>query len=179
MKTARLISLCIIAVTLNITAKAQEKGDMALGGYVAVGSGVGYEKGGIGIKFLYNASNRIRLAAEVDYWRNDYWKIYNDYENLHNINVYTHLLPSNSNRTVVFYPFIGIGRESKKSHSFFINNGVKKQNYMHSIAFLFGMGIDIKLSPKITLNSELRVHQSTMLILGGSLNLASGLTYKF
>jgi len=44
---------------------------------------------------------------------------------------------------------------------------------------LYGGGIDIKLSPNLTLNSELRSHQAHILIFGGSLNLAVGLMYKF
>ncbi|MDR2910413.1 MAG: hypothetical protein LBV47_03480 [Bacteroidales bacterium] len=180
MKKIKLICLFVAVVTISINANAQEKGDMAVGVYLAVGSGLGYSKGGVGTKILYNASNRIRLVTGFDYWRNN-----GSYINRYNVNVYAHLLPSNRNRTVVFYPFIGIGREHyKRSYSVIINDIAKTQVH-NQIAPLLGAGIDIKLLPKFTLNAELRNEQmmiftrgASYLMFGTTLNLALGLTYK-
>jgi opacity protein-like surface antigen len=158
---------------------------MALGGYVAVGSAEGYNKGGIGAKFLYNASNRIRLAAELDYWQKG--KGINGFKNMYNINAYAHLLFFSHDR-VVFYPFIGVGRESKESLSIRVIDGVTKKLVFNHIAPLFGVGIDFKLSTKLALNTELRYEQihfgptyggKSSFIYGGSLNCALGLMYKF
>ena len=178
MKKATII---LILLTMSVVANAQEKGDMAVGSYLIVGSGGGYTNGGIGAKFLYNASNRIRLAAEFDAFLKDYYK------NLYNINVYAHLLPRNRDRIVVFYPFVGVGRESKVPPFYMTIDNVTHKIVLNNTALLYGVGIDTKLSTKLILNSELRCHQTHFgliergpsLIYGGSLNLAVGLLYKF
>ena len=136
------------------------------GVYLAVGSGYYYTNGGIGAKFLYNVNNRIRLAAEIDSWR----KIVEDNTSVYNVDVYAHFLPSNRSRKIVIYPFVGIGREIKKRFD-------PNAYIMNSDALLCGGGIDANISPNLTLNCELRIHQ-VQFIYGGSLNLAIGLTYK-
>ena len=102
------------------------------------------------MKFLYSASNRIRLAAEVDSWR----KIEEASTSVYNINMYAHFLGSRGNRRTVIYPFVGIGRESrKKSHGF------------ETINPLYGGGIDTKLSSNLTLNCESTKWNSSMAVL--------------
>jgi len=158
-------------ITISIAANAQKKGDIAVGGYLAVGTGYDYTNGGIGAKFLYNVSNRIRLVAEIDSWR----EIVESNTSVYNINMYAHFLGSRGDRKTVIYPFVGIGRESKKFYD--------PVRTMHSVSpILFGGGIDFKLSSKLTLNGELRSHQlqfgGPWILCGGSFNLAVGLTYK-
>ncbi|MDR2911604.1 MAG: outer membrane beta-barrel protein [Bacteroidales bacterium] len=177
----------VFIITVNIAAKAQEKGDVAVGGYLTVGSGKGegYGRGGIGAKFLYNASNRIRLAAEFDYWQKNKGGI--GYKNLHNINMSVHLLFPNRSKMVVFYPFVGVGRESKKIATTNINGVISTKKFNH-ISPLAGAGIDFKLSTKLALNTELRYQQMyfettyggrSSIIHDGTLNLVLGLVYKF
>lgn len=176
--------LILTMLAINVIVNAQEKGDIAVGGYLAIGTGNNYTNGGIGAKFLYSATNRIRLAAEFDSWRKENLNMSVDninlYRSAYNINAYAHFLPSNRDKKTVIYPFVGIGRESIKHSGFNTFNS-------HHIAFLFGGGIDFKLSSKFSLNSELRIHQvyigapkgSGSFLSGGSLNLAVGLAYKF
>ena len=169
-----------------MTANAQEKGDIAVGSYLAVGSGYEYTNGGIGAKLLYNATNCIRFAAEIDTWR----KIKDTFpSSVYNINVYAHFLGRHSkDKRTVIYPFVGVGRETKKTSITIVADNKYISSITHkSTAFLFGAGLDYKLTSNLTLNSELRLHQihvggtigGTGFLYGGSLNLAVGLAYKF
>jgi len=182
--------IIIVMVTMSIAANAQEKGDMAVGTYLAFGTGWEYRNGGIGAKFLYNASNRIRFAAEIDSWR----KIKDTFNpiSVYNINAYAHLLPSNRDKRTVIYPFIGIGRETRKiSVSIVMDDKHISSITHHNTALLLGGGMDYKLTSKLILNTELRLHQirffggkigeNHRLIqsINSSLNLAVGLAYKF
>jgi opacity protein-like surface antigen len=112
------------------------------------------------------------LAAEFDSWR----KVGN--RSVYNINAYAHLLPANRYKKTILYPFVGLGRETKKHYEPY--DAISSSN---TIGLLFGCGIDYKLSSNLILNSELRFHQlkagGPYLITGGSLNLAVGLAYKF
>ena len=173
-------TVVLLITTMCMIANAQEKGDIAVGGYLAVGSGYEYTNGGIGAKVLYNATNRIRFAAEFDSWR----KIKEENSSVYNIDVYAHFLGRNSkDKRIVIYPFVGVGRETKKTSITIVAND--KYIIHHNTAFLFGGGMDYKLTSKLILNTELRLHQfhvgkgGPSLIYGGSANLAVGLTYKF
>lgn len=164
MKQLKLVFLFAVAVTASIAANAQEKGDMAVGGNIVTGTGEGYSRGGIGAKFLYNASNRIRLVAGFEYFDRE------EYMKFHTMNLYVHLLPRRD-RDVKIYPFIGIGRGSK------LYDPASEKN-IANIAPLYGCGIDCKLSDKLMLNTELRAEQGRALFFDGTLNLALGLVYK-
>ena len=164
----KIVVIITAIIAINLTANAQVRGDVAVGGYWGIGTGYYYNNGGIGAKLLYNVTNRIRLAAEIDYWR----KIREENSNVSNLNMYVHILPSNRNKRAFAYPFIGVGRERRKHSGFYSNTS-------YSITPLYGSGIDVKIFPKLTLNCEFRIHQVQQFIYGGSLNFAGGLMYTF
>ena len=164
LKVVIVITAMIVA---NQPANAQVKGDVAVGGYLGIGTSYYYNNGGIGAKLLYNVTNRIRLAAEIDYWQ----KIKEENSNVSNINMYIHILPSNRNKRAFAYPFIGVGRERRKHSGFY-------SSIHHSVTPLYGSGIDVKIFPNLTLNCEFRIHQVQRFIYGGSLNFVGGLMYR-
>ena len=168
--------LTVLLVVMCIAANAQEKGDFAVGGYFAIGTYRNYSDGGIGARLLYNPSDRIRLAAEADTWRQP--------GKLYNINVYAHFFGRNANnKRVAVYPFIGFGRETKKPPSIITADSIKRTIVSNNTAFLLGLGLDYKLTSNLAINTELRFHQLRLwertTYAHSSANLAVGVAYKF
>jgi len=62
------LAICLIAMTISVTAHAQVKGDMAAGGNFVIGMGDDWTNFGIGPKFQYNATDPIRLEGSYTYF---------------------------------------------------------------------------------------------------------------
>jgi len=161
----------IAAVTVSVSGTAQQKGDMAVGANLLFGTTSGYSNIGLGPKFLYNVTDKIRLAGEFDYF------LKKDYVSFWDISVYGHyLFPIAEN--IVVYPSVGLG---------ILGSTVKVPSYNilgitygggstsgTDFALSLGGGIDYALTPKLTLNGELRYK----VVSGGWFNIAVGISYK-
>jgi outer membrane protein X len=73
-KVFRKVAIVAIAlVTMSVAGGAQEKGDMAAGGNLVLGSGDSFTNYGIGAKFQYNVTDPLRLEGAFTYFlKKDY-----------------------------------------------------------------------------------------------------------
>ncbi|MDR1563075.1 MAG: porin family protein [Dysgonamonadaceae bacterium] len=158
----------IATVTMSTTAVAQEKGDMAAGGNLTLGSGDSYTNVGIGAKFRYNVTAPLRLEGSFTYF------LKKDYLNMWDLSVNGHwLFPAGDRLTL--YPLAGLGILGWK-YSYDFGWGVDGSASDSDIAFDLGGGVDFTLTGNISLNAELKYkiadHWDRLL-------LSAGVTYKF
>lgn len=155
--------MAIALVTMSVAVNAQEKGDMAAGGNLVLGSGDSFTNYGIGAKFQYNVTNPLRLEGSFTYFlKKDNLTMWDLSANAH------WLFPVAGKITV--YPLAGLG---------ILNYGSSYGGYSASssdIAFNLGGGIDYKLTDKLVLNAELKYKISDQ---WDRLLLSAGLAYKF
>lgn len=154
----------IAAITMSVTAVAQQRGDKAVGGNL-VNENVSV---GMGAKFFYNVTDPIRVAGEFDYFVK---KIYDSYWDA---SAYFHYLFPLASQ-VNLYPSVGVGVVgSNWSNSYYSFSDI---NFVLSL----GGGIDYELSSNLLLNGEVRVkmYKGYSNFLDNSLNFAIGLAYKF
>jgi len=175
MKTVFLKKVAIVVftvVTMSVSAVAQQKGDMAAGGNLVIGTGNSFTNYGIGAKFLYNVTDPIRLAGEFDYF------LKKDYLSMWDFSVYGHYLFPVA-ESVVVYPSVGLGLiGSTVSMPTIDIPGMGTYGGSQSgsdFAFSLGAGADYKLTSNLTLNGEIRIKMSN----GTRFNLALGVAYKF
>ncbi|GHV48630.1 hypothetical protein FACS1894181_04920 [Bacteroidia bacterium] len=160
----RKVAIVTIAlVTMSVAAGAQEKGDMAAGGNLVLGSGDSFTNIGIGAKFQYNVTTPIRLEGSFTYF------LKKDYLTMWDLSANAHWLFPVADKITV-YPLAGLG---------ILNYGSSYGSYSAStsdIAFNLGGGIDYKLTDKLILNAELKYKISDT---WDRLLLSAGLAYKF
>ena len=138
----RSMAIAVIAVlTMSMPAQAQQKGDMAAGGNLVIGTGDSYTNIGIGAKFQYNVTDPIRLEGSFTYF------LEKDHVSMWDLSVNGHYLFPVADQITV-YPLAGL-----------CILGVKVSGWGGSasdsdIAFNLGGGIDYKLTDKLTLNAE-------------------------
>jgi len=148
------VAICLIAMSISVSAHAQVKGDMAVGGDLVIGMGDDWTNFGIGPKFQYNVTDPIRLEGYFTYFfEKDYLSQWDFSVNAHwlfpidkQITVYplaglgllgsTVEIPS---YTIPYYGTVGGGSESDTD--FGIN---------------IGGGADYQLTDKLVLNGELK-----------------------
>ena len=162
--------IAIAAVTMSVSAVAQQKGDKAAGGNLVIGAGNSYTHVGIGAKFLYNVTDPIRLAGEFDYF------LKKDYASWWDFSVYGHYLFSVADQVVV-YPSVGLGMVGAKFKYPDFGWGIGGDSYSDSwFAFSLGGGADYSLTSNLVLNGELRLKlfENT-----NRINFAIGVAYKF
>jgi len=165
MKKVIKMAIFAIAVAMSIPAVAQQQGDKAVGGNLLIGTGNSLTNVGIGVKFLYNVTDPIRLAGEYDFFPKK------DYVTWWDFSVYGHYLFSVADQVVV-YPSVGLGVVGSK-----VDLGVVSGSG-NDFAFSLGGGVDYALpsNPNLVLNGELRLK-----LFNGSnrINFAFGVAYKF
>jgi outer membrane protein X len=155
--------MAIALVTMSVAVNAQEKGDMAAGGNLVLGSGDSFTNYGIGAKFQYNVTNPLRLEGSFTYF------LKKDNLTMWDLSANAHWLFPVAGKVTV-YPLAGLG---------ILNYGSSYGGYSASssdIAFNLGGGIDYKLTDKLVLNAELKYKISDQ---WDRLLLSAGLAYKF
>jgi outer membrane protein X len=175
MKSSILRRVAIVAialVTMSVVAQAQEKGDMAAGGNLVLGSGDSFTNIGIGAKFQYNILTPLRLEGSFTYFlKKDYLTMWDLSANAH------WLFPITDKITV--YPLAGLGILNY-GYDYSVDLGewgsYGSSGSTSDIAFNLGGGIDYKLTDKLILNAELKYKISDM---WDRLLLSAGLAYKF
>jgi outer membrane protein X len=180
-KVFRKVAIAAIAVlTMNVAAQAQEKGDMAAGANLVLGSGNSFTNFGIGAKFQYNILNPLRMEASFTYflpkqvvagfseWKRSMW----------DFSVNAHYLFPVANK-ITLYPLAGLGflgtKVSYESDLGELGN-YSSSTSVSEFGFNLGGGIDLKLTEALILNAELKYKISGI---WSRLLVSVGLAYKF
>ena len=165
-------AIVAIAVTMCMTAFAQEKGDKAVGAnFVFSGNryaGYTYTNIGISAKGRYNVFDAIRAEGELTFFLpKNYWTSVDLSLNAH------YLLPIADMITV--YPLAGIGIYN----SFYTGKGIGYSNY-NDVCFNLGGGIDFNITDQLYFTVEAKAKIADRHYYG-SLNLlvSAGVAFKF
>ena len=163
-KVFKIAIVAIAAVTMSVAAQAQQKGDMAAGGSLVIGTGDSFTNVGISGKFLYNVTDPIRMEGSLTFFlkKNNvsFWDI--------SVNGH-YLFPVADQITV--YPLAGLGIFGSK-----VDMGSWGSYSNSDVCFNIGGGMDFKLTDQLFLNAELKYkivnHWNRLMI-------SAGITYKF
>jgi opacity protein-like surface antigen len=158
--------IAAIAVTMCMTAVAQEKGDKAVGGFGAwhAGSGYGWThiNYAVGGKFRYNILDAVRVESALT--------IILPGSNYHftswDLSLNGHYLLRIAG-VMTAYPLAGLG---------FVDVIHKNDYYSSSLYFNIGSGIDFKLTGQLYINAEVKCTGFNDL---NMLKLSAGVVYKF
>jgi outer membrane protein X len=176
------VAVVIIAVmTMSVAAYAQEKGDMAVGGNLVLGSGDSFTNFGIGAKFQYNVTTPIRLEGSFTYFlpkKQGISGLAESSVSMWDLSVNAHYLFSVADKIKV-YPLAGLGILGT-SASASVDLG-EYGSYGGSASesefgFNIGGGIDYNLTDKLILNAELKYKLGST---WDRLLVSAGLAYKF
>ena len=156
-----------IAVMLSMAINAQEKGDMAAGVNLVLGtgsnSGVNYTNIGIGMNFLYNVTNPFRMEASFTYF------FEKDFVSMWDFSLNGHYLLTITDQVTV-YPLAGLGvLGAKKDYGL----GSNSDTY---VCVNLGGGVDFKLTDQFVFNAGLKykiVNEWNRLM------LSAGILYRF
>jgi outer membrane protein X len=164
--------VAITVFTMSVAANAQEKGDMAAGGNLVLGSGDSFTNYGIGAKFQYNVTNPLRLEGSFTYF------LKKDYLTMWDLSVNAHWLFPIADKVTV-YPLAGLGILNY-GYDYSVDLGeygsYGSSGSTSDIAFNLGGGIDYKLTDKLILSAELKYKISDT---WDRLLLSAGLAYRF
>jgi len=131
-------AIAVIAVTMCVTAFAQQRGDVAIGANFAMSVGNSYTTFGISPKLQYNLFRYIRAEASFTYFPEK------DHLSMWDLSLNGHLLVPLGGK-IVIYPLAGAGlTDFSQSH---INR---------EIILNLGGGVDLPLTDKIDFNVELK-----------------------
>jgi len=175
------VAIIIIAVTMSMAVSAQEKGDMAVGGNLAVGMGDEITNYGIGAKFQYNVLTPLRLEGSFTYFLPKTWGAEGLAESklsMWDLSVNAHWLFPVAEKVKV-YPLAGVGMLGTKASASANVDGYGSFDASASTSefgFNVGGGIDFKLTQKLILNAELKYK------IGSNWNrflISAGLAYRF
>jgi outer membrane protein X len=182
MKILKKTAIMLVAATaFAMNVSAQEKGDMALGVNLALGSGDGVTNYGIGAKFQYNITEPVRLESAFTYFFPKTYGIEGIAEsklNMWDISINGQYLFS-LNETLTVYPLAGLGiLGTSASAEINIGEGIEYESGASSTDFGLnvGGGIDFKLTEKLVLNGQVKY------MIAGDWSrpiVSAGLTYKF
>jgi outer membrane protein X len=146
--------VAIAVLTMSVAAQAQEKGDMAAGANLVLGSGDSFTNMGIGAKFQYNVLDPLRLEGAFTYF------FEKDLVSMWDLSVNAHWLFPVADKITV-YPLAGLGilGTSVNVPSFDLGEWGSYGGGSASdseFGFNLGGGIDLKLTEKLILNAELK-----------------------
>ena len=161
----------MVAIMSVVAVNAQSKGDMAVGGNLAIGMGDDITNFGIGGKFQYNVIDPLRLEGSLTFFLPKSYGYGDNYKlSMWNFDMNAHYLFPVANQ-VTIYPLGGLGVQGWKSKI--------KGNGSHSdtdLVINFGGGVDIKLTNQLVLNGELKYR------VGSDFDrfiISAGIAYKF
>jgi outer membrane protein X len=175
-------AIVIIATTMSVAAFAQEKGDMAAGGNLAIGMGDEITNIGIGGKFQYNVTDPIRLEGSLTFFLPRKYGVSGFAEtkvSFWDFSVNGHYLFPVADQITV-YPLAGLGIQGWKTKtdagewSGYIPGG--GNNSGSDVCINIGGGVDFKLTDQLSLNGEMKYRIS------GDYNrfiISIGAAYKF
>ncbi|GHV23158.1 hypothetical protein FACS1894174_08690 [Bacteroidia bacterium] len=176
------VAIAVIAMlTMSVVANAQEKGDMAAGGNLVVGSGDSFTNFGIGGKFQYNVTTPIRLEGSFTYFlpkKQGISGIAESSVSMWDLSVNAHYLFSVAEKVKV-YPLAGLGilGTSASAEVDFGEYGSYGGSASTSeFGFNIGGGIDYGLTDKLILNAELKYKLGST---WDRLLISAGLAYRF
>lgn len=179
----------IVAFAISVSfvpVNAQEKSDFAVGSNIVTGYGNEIFEFGLGVKFLYNVTNPLRLAGEFDIlWginpekitgnglipstirTTTIWKEFS---------VYGHYLFKFNN--VMLYPLVGVGFVNLKTQTELKGLKVAEKVSTNESKYMFtlGGGFEQAINEKFSFDYELRIK---IVDAGMRLNFAIGIAYKF
>jgi outer membrane protein X len=161
--------VAIALVTMSVAAGAQEKGDMAAGGNLVLGTGNSFSNFGIGAKFQYNVTDPLRLEGSFTYF------LKKDYVTMWDLSVNGHWLFPVADKLTV-YPLAGLGILGSSAN---VNIGYGFGTVSSSssdFAFTLGGGLDYQLTEKLTGNVELKYKIADV---WDRLLLSAGVAYRF
>ncbi|MDR1594803.1 MAG: porin family protein [Prevotellaceae bacterium] len=153
------VAILIIAVMINVTANAQEKGDIAVGGKFEIGSGDGLTNIGLGGKFQYNVIKPLRLEGSATYFFPKKWRaegsVMSSKISMWDFSANAQYLFFLSDKFVL-YPLAGLslcGAETKTRNT---NNGSWYNSSTSKAGLNIGGGIDVKITDNLVFNAELK-----------------------
>ena len=165
----------VVMFTFMVTSvMAQQKGEMAVGGQIAYGSGDDYSNLGLGAKFQWNILDNIRLEPSFTYF------LKKDYVNMWDLSADVHYLFPITDKVTV-YPLAGLSILGVKASVPSVDLG-EWGSYGEGSAsdsefgFNLGGGIDYKLADKLTLNAGLKYKMCSN---WDRFIVSVGLAYKF
>jgi outer membrane protein X len=163
-----------------MTAGAQEKGDMAAGGNLVLGSGDSFTNFGIGGKFQYNVTNPLRLEGSFTYFLPKKEGVADLAEislSMWDLSVNGHWLFPVADKVTV-YPLAGLGILGTSSSAKIDLGGLDYNGSGSSteVGLNLGGGIDLKLTDELILNAELKYK---IVSTWSRLLVSVGIAYKF
>lgn len=173
--------IAIVAVSISVSASAQEKGDMAVVGSLALGAGNDLSNFGIGAKFQYNVMNPLRLEGAFTYFLPKTWGVAGIAEtklSMWDLSVNANWLISLTEQLRV-YPLAGIGILGSKTSS---SGAGEWGSYSYGggstseFGFNIGAGLDFNLTSKLFINvdAKYRIASSWNRLLA-----SAGIGYRF
>ena len=159
----------IAAVVMSVSAVAQKKGDMAVGGNLSL---IGL---GLGPKFQYNVADKFRLEGNFTYYLL-FTKAFIDSDgeidsfSWWDTTVNAHFLFPNASNKVVCYPIVGLGvnRISWVERSSYVGK-IKESGSLPVVNI--GCGFDFKVSEQLAINLEAKIRLMAL--------VTAGVTYRF
>lgn len=169
--------MLVAATAFAMNVSAQEKGDMAAGGSVVMGSGDGINNFGIGAKFQYNVTKPVRLEGSFTYFLPKDRGIISIKTSLSmwDLSVTGHYL-FDMDEKFVLYPLAGIGILGCISS---MESDLDEYNYSDSsteFGVNLGGGIDFKLSETLILNGQIKYF---LVSDWNRLIISAGVVYRF
>jgi len=174
-----LIILCAVGV---FSAKAQVKGNAAVGGNLTIGMGDEYTNTALGTKFQYNVSNPIRMEGSFTYF------FKKDFFSMWDLSINGHYLIDLPNPKFFAYPIVGLSLMGAKFNAPFggISWGYDEDYYddgsdsSTNFGFNLGGGIEYTLTDRININAEVKYRISLEeSFLADRFLISFGAIYKF
>ncbi|MDR1169324.1 MAG: outer membrane beta-barrel protein [Prevotellaceae bacterium] len=176
----KLLIVTVVAVTASVSASAQKRGDMAVGGNLEMGTGSSLTNAGIGAEFQYNIINPVRLEGSLTCFfpkkrrvsdsSKSYFSIWDAGVNGH------YLFHLNSRLTV--YPLAGAGLLITKNS--IKADGEWERRGSSAVTSEFGLnlggGADYNLTKRLFLNAEVKYRIGN---LWSRLLVSAGVAYRF
>jgi outer membrane protein X len=160
-----------------MSARAQEKGDMAVGASLTVGTGNDFSNFGLGAKFQYNVINPLRLEGAFTCFLpkdRDLGTGMEGRTGMWDLSVNAHwLFPVASKITV--YPLAGLSLLGTSSSLKIGALGIDRDDSSSELGCNLGGGVDLKLTDRFIFNVELKYRAGTW----NRFLASAGVAYRF